>query len=245
MGMRTLDITTTCMVGLLLASFTVLFASRASKMTPTDFASDAEVAYLDDVEFFTGDMIFYQCCPYINFVVNSVWSHVAIVYVVDGVPYVAEVASQSGFTLKPLHDVVLRALWDGTTRVAVRQACGSRRVDPERLRAFLSENLGQRVPYSHEYWRACFDRTFPMLSVVPATNERSPTTFCSHFVATALRECGALSPDTNVHRMLPSDLAEGSSGFVASNGHAYSPLSMLRLRSRKPESFLVCEKGSA
>ena len=136
MGMRTLDITTTCMVGLLLASFTVLFATRASKMTPTDFPSDAgTTVHLEDVEFLTGDMIFYQCCPYINFVVNSVWSHVAIVYVVDGVPFVAEVASQSGFTLKPLHDVVLKALWDGTTRVAVRQACGRRRIDPERLRA--------------------------------------------------------------------------------------------------------------
>ena len=235
--MRPLDITTSCLVALLLAVFTVTFARRASKMTPIDFAEGALCVYLDEMEFATGDLLFYQSCPFINIAVNSVWSHVGIVCVIQGRPYTAEVSSQSGFTLRPVHRAVLAALWDGTARVGVRQASGRRRIDARALRGFLSKHLGRKIPYSHEYWRACFDRTFPMLSVAPAANEAAATTFCSHFVAAALQECGALGRTANAHVLLPGDLAEDTSGFLPTNGHAYTPLTMLRLRSMSPEPY--------
>ena len=238
MRLKRLDVTTTALVGLLLAVFTVIFAVRASKMMPTDFSAHRTV-YLDDMAFKTGDLLFYQCCPFINFTVNSVWSHVGIVFVHDGVAYTADVASVSGFTLKPVHDVVLQSMWDGRDRVAVRQACGRRRIDPCKLSEFLQQHVDKGIPYSHEYWRACFDRTFPMLSVVPPSEQPSSTTFCSHFVAAALGHCGALSNSVNANRMLPCDMAEDTNGFEVSNGHLYAPITMLRLRSRHADDFEV------
>ena len=193
--------------------------------------------YLEDIQWKTGDIVLFHSNPAINFVLSSVWSHVALVIVPkrpqNSQPFMLDITSSTRTpAVRPLLPILMKEFWTSTRTVAYRSIAHS--LDNDTIATYLQTNT---LLYNHHYWKVVFNRLFGSFFMqFDKTGER--TTFCSELIHDTLLYCSAVK-DTHRKVPLPGDFCENGDEPVELLDNMWSDTVMLKLRSTQCKNHVT------
>lgn len=183
-------------------------------------------AHLSESALMSGDILLFSCSQLqddvMRFLYNSPFTHVGLIYRnLDGGVFVWESVRQ-GARLVPLSTLLARKYRPGEGLI-FRKMQGPA-LDHARFTQFIRMRLGQ--PYSHDYWKALYNRWFPYmpLPIQQRLADSGTPRFCTDIVAETLEHLGVLDFRHAQHTYastLPFDFSSGKEWLPYSPHYSY------------------------
>jgi hypothetical protein len=193
--------------------FSIFLACRTFKLFPLQRKRRSR---LQDTSFSSGDLLLYHTNAQVQFILNSDFSHVGLVYKDShGILFVWEISPENNgrATLEPLMPSLTKLLWKGKNSVIHRKL--KKKINIDLFTEFINKHMDS-LQYCHDYWRAALHRWFDhfWLIVPPVRSNVSPGfDYCTGLTMKTLRYLGVIDA-VNEKPIIPSDFSEKNDHII-------------------------------